>query len=62
MMLPGGAQPVEALRGLGLVTLALIMGANYVPALRARRRRIGVFVLVLYFGLGAAFLVWGYLL
>lgn len=62
MMLPGAMAPVDALRGLGLFTLALVMGVRYVPALWERRRAIGVAALVIYFGGGMLLLVVGYLL
>lgn len=62
MSLPGALEPVQALRGLGLLTMALIFSVRYVPFLWERRRAVGVAALVLYFGGGLILLVFGYLL
>jgi hypothetical protein len=62
MTLPGGTDPAEALRGLGLLTLALVIGVRFVPALRTRKRLVGYISLALYFGGGALILALGYLL
>jgi hypothetical protein len=62
MTLPGDVPPVEVLRGLGLFTMALLLGLRLVPGLRARQRQIGIAALVVYFGGALVVLAVGYLL
>ncbi len=62
MTFPGAVPPVDVLRGLGMLSLTLLMMLRFIPALRARQRALSLWIGGAYVVLGLLVYLVGYVI